>query len=390
MCNTCGCCRGEDCWPYVPQGRQQSPLTWVDGLNSDGCERFMKFTDFFNPCYLGSQITRADVVDIVGSNGDNCLVKEAPLHFLARHISNAPGNALSVDGEGLYTLVNPVYTGIAPISVNGTVISHNPSPLGAGVHTTPGQFILSFTTDPEGHVTAYQTAQQTQLVAIDSSTIDLTAQGTDGHTLTASVKISTLPNNSVLVNADGIYVPTACEQAKLYPEEPLECNIDYDNGGFLAIAKDGRCVRHTPTTQFRFFGSLVTTPVPLTGGFGGMAPLPGPHGATYTFTICEDQLVRMDFLTNVLALSNGGAPNPNNSIYMQTVAWVDGVQTVLNNGSLFGDGSAGSSNEISMLGMFPLTAGTHTVQVQYWTIAVGTPAVDLYVANTGIIPTWTA
>lgn len=53
----------------------------------------------------------------------------------------------------------------------------------------------------------------TTLVVNDSSTVDLTASGTAGHTLTAAVKISATAGNTVTANADGIYVASGAISA---------------------------------------------------------------------------------------------------------------------------------------------------------------------------------
>jgi hypothetical protein len=47
---------------------------------------------------------------------------------------------------------------------------------------------------------------QTPLTVVDSNTIDLTTSGTDQHTLSALVKISTQSNNALSVAVDGLYV----------------------------------------------------------------------------------------------------------------------------------------------------------------------------------------
>ena len=50
---------------------------------------------------------------------------------------------------------------------------------------------------------------QTPLAVNDTATVDLTASGTDNHTLQADVKVSATAGNTLAVNADGLYVPAA-------------------------------------------------------------------------------------------------------------------------------------------------------------------------------------
>lgn len=71
-------------------------------------------------------------------------------------VSNTPGNALVVDGSGLY---------VAPVI-------------------------------------------QTPITPIDTSTVDLAVTGVNAHTVQADVKISTTPGNSLTVNATGLFVPS--------------------------------------------------------------------------------------------------------------------------------------------------------------------------------------
>lgn len=59
------------------------------------------------------------------------------------------------------------------------------------------------------------TSGSTSLTVNDSATIDLTATGTDNHTLTAAVKLSATAGNQVVANVDGIFVPSSGGQTPI-------------------------------------------------------------------------------------------------------------------------------------------------------------------------------
>lgn len=72
---------------------------------------------------------------------------------------------------------------------------------------------------------------QTPVTVNDSSSIDLTASGLDNHTLTGSIKVSTQAGNIVVINTDGLYVPTPGSISET-PLSVVDTNsIDFNTSG---------------------------------------------------------------------------------------------------------------------------------------------------------------
>ena len=70
---------------------------------------------------------------------------------------------------------------------------------------------------------------QTPLVANDTATVDLTASGTDNHTLQADVKVSATAGNTLAVNADGLFVPAPATETLLVAND--SSTIDFTTSG---------------------------------------------------------------------------------------------------------------------------------------------------------------
>lgn len=130
-------------------------------------------------------------------------------------LSATAGNILSINADGLYASVtaeldDQVLTGI---NTNTATLTLIPTTVGTQVNysaqvdvkvsATAGN---SITVNADGLYAP--TATQTPLTVTDSSSVDFTASGTDNHTLTATVKVSATAGNSITTNADGIYVAT--------------------------------------------------------------------------------------------------------------------------------------------------------------------------------------
>lgn len=52
---------------------------------------------------------------------------------------------------------------------------------------------------------------QTPITVVDSESIDFTASGVDNHTITADVLVSATAGNTLTINPDGLFVPTAAD-----------------------------------------------------------------------------------------------------------------------------------------------------------------------------------
>ena len=70
---------------------------------------------------------------------------------------------------------------------------------------------------------------QTPLVANDTPTVDLTASGTDNHTLQADVKVSAAAGNTIAVNADGLFVPTPAAETPFVAND--SSTVDFTTSG---------------------------------------------------------------------------------------------------------------------------------------------------------------
>lgn len=97
------------------------------------------------------------------------------------NVMNSPSLSLTGNGGSL-----PL-TGVVRLSVaNGNTLLLNPDGLFVGTY--------SFTENP--------------ITAVNSSTIALGVSGIASHTITAALKISAVSGNALVVNSDGVFVPT--------------------------------------------------------------------------------------------------------------------------------------------------------------------------------------
>jgi hypothetical protein len=113
-------------------------------------------------------------------------------------LSATAGNSLVINADGLF-VPTPTAGAAVPVfagSATGTVPAATPADAGK-VLSGAGTWI-----------TPTSSGVETPLTVTDSSTIDLTSSGTAGHTLTAVVKRSATAGNSLVINADGLFVPT--------------------------------------------------------------------------------------------------------------------------------------------------------------------------------------
>ena len=121
-------------------------------------------------------------------------------------ISSQLNNKLQVLADGLYVNNTTVINQTLSLSNNQLTIS------GGNTVTLPiaGLQQLSLSGNSlsisGGNTIILPSLQESTLVANDSSTIDFTTSGTNGHTLTAQLKVSSNANNKASILSDGLYV----------------------------------------------------------------------------------------------------------------------------------------------------------------------------------------
>jgi len=142
-------------------------------------------------------------------------------------VSGVAGNQASINADGIY-VPTPAIQPETPLTVVDTS-SVDLTASGTDNHTLQATVKVSATAGNKTVVNADGIyTPETPLTVVDTASVDLTASGTDSHTLQAAVKISGVAGNQVVVNADGIYVPMAavvnvCSSLQAFP-----------NGGTLA------------------------------------------------------------------------------------------------------------------------------------------------------------
>lgn len=125
----------------------------------------------------------------------------------ARAAGSGGANALQSSASGLYvpSELGPTLTVTDSSTVDLTASGTQGHALTAAVRisTAAGNQVQART---DGlFVPAPGSVTETALSVVDSSTIDFTASGTSSHTLTGSVKLSTTAGNAVVALTDGLY-----------------------------------------------------------------------------------------------------------------------------------------------------------------------------------------
>lgn len=116
-------------------------------------------------------------------------------------ISEKEGNTISVEDDGLYSfggsggIINVDDTNTVSLSLISNILTGNikidPSSTAPVSVTSNGLKVDKFT--------------QTPITVADTSTIDLTSSGTDNHSISAAVKISSDSGNSIEIRSNGLY-----------------------------------------------------------------------------------------------------------------------------------------------------------------------------------------
>lgn len=128
------------------------------------------------------------------------------VHSAAVKISATAGNNITANADGIYA---PTPAAETPLTVNDTS-TVDLTASGTANHTLSAAVKVSATAGNTLSVNAdglyVNVPAQTPVTVVDTSTVDLTASGTNSHTITAVVKISATAGNTLSVNADGLYV----------------------------------------------------------------------------------------------------------------------------------------------------------------------------------------
>ena len=124
-------------------------------------------------------------------------------------VSGDPGNTIEIRAGGLYVEARPQTPFVANDS--STIDFTNSGPDG---HTLTGVVRVSadagntVVVRPDGlYVPPPASIVETPLTVLDTTTVDLTSTGPNGHQISAVVKVSTAANNRLGINPDGLYVP---------------------------------------------------------------------------------------------------------------------------------------------------------------------------------------
>lgn len=119
-------------------------------------------------------------------------------------ITTLGGEKLVINAtNGSFTLV---YADTSTIDLAGTGIVGDPLLASVKISTTAGNALTSNSTGLYVPTPSY-TGEST-LITADSSTLAFSTSGTAGHSLTGSVKISNTAGNTLVINGNGLYVPT--------------------------------------------------------------------------------------------------------------------------------------------------------------------------------------
>lgn len=82
------------------------------------------------------------------------------------------------------------------------------------------------------------TVEQTPITVVDTATLDLTASGTDSHTLTGNVRVSSVVGNVITINGDGLYVAPAGGETPITANDTNSVNITASGVSNHTIAAD--------------------------------------------------------------------------------------------------------------------------------------------------------
>ena len=178
---------------YVPQGANVAVAGPIIGAGTAADPLDIDFAalDSADFCDLGSAVPAGTVDELFGRDASNCFVAEPLADAVVRSETPFAGIA----GDGIT---------ITPGGVNGhapTVEARLSADAGnqAVIGSDGGLFIPAALAD-------------TPLTVVDTPSVNLSASGTDLHTLQADVIVSPAAGNALVENADGMYVPDLCTE----------------------------------------------------------------------------------------------------------------------------------------------------------------------------------
>ncbi|MEI6186996.1 MAG: hypothetical protein WCP46_00645 [Alphaproteobacteria bacterium] len=184
-------------------------------------------------------------------------------------VSATAGNQLSINSDGLFvatlattytfnttnsiTLTNAVNTITADVKVDNSV----PNLITVGVN---------------GLVVTPQTFTQTPISVVSTNSLSLAVSGTDNHTLTGNVAISSTVGNAITINSDGLFVPGATA-------------ITLTTTGTSGAATYVGSVLNIPNYTSNAYSGLTQTGVNIVLGGSLAANTTIDSGTTYSFVV---------------------------------------------------------------------------------------------------------
>jgi hypothetical protein len=233
-----------DIGPFV-----ETTITVVDSnsidLTSSGTSGHTIQADVkVDPASCGLSITAngllsTAIVNVVDSNSVD-LTKTGCDITADVKISGTAGNDIVVNADGLFVDVPScediqdcvgTMFGNAGLAYNDGGNNFTTTGTSGQVYEADGAGSGSWVTPAAGHV---------PVTVVDSTTVDLTASGTDNQTITAAVNISSTAGNDLIVNADGLFVDVTAN------ETPFVAN-DSDTVDFTVSGTNG----HTLTAEVK-------------------------------------------------------------------------------------------------------------------------------------------
>lgn len=250
-------------------GGNTGKLEYVAGLKDDGCPAYQSIDSLFNWCILGQTMLGGVVTDAVGLDNAGCMRHEDMRSVIGRYenqfngtsptgtitiadtgatltnghtatfdvrVSTVAGNAITVNAGGLYAPAFPALTFSAPLVGNATP----GNPLDINFGNLDGQDLCDLSgVIPTGDANQVNevignvggcmawvgaggvvVGNETPITTTNTPTVTLNSAGVNGHTLSASVRLSAQAGNQVQALGDGLFVPlgvapTACSVGAL-------------------------------------------------------------------------------------------------------------------------------------------------------------------------------
>lgn len=206
-----GCCSCCNSGPDQDQSCRQTitsadlaELFYIAGLDEELCCKFQEIAEITNlvDCE-GNPIARTTpIVTCAGFRDFLCETfadfEDGGAAILEGAAVGTPTALVGADCE-TYTIPETPITVVDTTCINLTANGEHNHTLTAALTISPDAGNMLTCTGNGAFVA------ETPLVANDSATVDFTTSGTANHTVTASVKISAVPNNCIVAQADGIY-----------------------------------------------------------------------------------------------------------------------------------------------------------------------------------------